>query len=72
MHGLEYILILLLFAVILVSIFRRLNLPPILGYLAVGIIVGPGGLHWIPTIEDMHFLAEFGVVFLMFTLGLEF
>lgn len=69
---LHEILILLAAAVIAVAIFRRFNLPPILGYLFVGMLVGPHGLQWIPDTEDTRFLAEFGVVFLLFTIGLEF
>lgn len=72
MEEFGYILILLASAVVMISICRRAHLPPILGYLLVGVLVGPGGLAWIPSIEEMHFLAEFGVVFLMFALGLEF
>ena len=66
------ILILLGCSVVIISICRRLHLPLIIGYLLVGILVGPGGLRWLPRVEDMQQLAEFGVVFLMFTLGLEF
>lgn len=69
---LHEILILLAAAVIAVALFRRLHLPPILGYLFVGVLVGPHGLHWIPDTEGTRFLAEFGVVFLLFTIGLEF
>lgn len=68
----EYILILLGCAVAVVALFRRIHLPPILGYLFVGMLVGPGGLGYIPSIQELSFLAEFGVVFLMFTIGLEF
>lgn len=68
----KYILILLSCSVICVVICRRLHLPAILGYLSVGMLVGPGGVGWLPSIEDMNHLAEFGIVFLMFTLGLEF
>lgn len=68
----KYILILLSCSVIFVVICRRLHLPAIIGYLSVGMIVGPGGVGWLPTIEDLNHLAEFGIVFLMFTLGLEF
>lgn len=68
----KYILILLSCSVICVVICRRLRMPAIIGYLTAGMIVGPGGLGWLPTIDDMNHLAEFGIVFLMFTLGLEF
>ena len=66
------VIILLASSVIAVALFRRLRLPPILSYFIVGIIVGPSALGWIPEIEDIKFLAEFGIVFLMFTIGLEF
>ncbi len=72
MEQFQYILILLACAVAVVALFRRIHLPPILGYLFVGMIVGPGGLAFIPSIQNLTFLAEFGVVFLMFTIGLEF
>lgn len=68
----KYILILLSCSVIFVVICRRLHLPAIIGYLSVGMIVGPGGVAWLPTIDALNHLAEFGIVFLMFTLGLEF
>ncbi len=70
--GLETILILLAAAVVLAALFRYLHLPHLLAYLAAGILIGPHGLHWIPDTAGTRYLAEFGVVFLMFTLGLEF
>ncbi len=66
------ILILLAVAVIVVAIFRYLHLPQIIAYLFVGMLVGPYGLAWIPDLESTRYLAEFGLVFLMFTVGLEF
>lgn len=69
---LEGILILLTSAVLVSTIFRRFHLPAVVGYLLVGVIVGPYGLGWIPDLDSTHQLAEFGVVFLMFTIGLEF
>ncbi len=51
---------------------RRLRLPLIVGFLVVGMIVGPHALGWIAATETTATLAEFGVVFLLFTLGLEF
>ena len=68
----EQLLILLAAAVLVVALFRRFNLPPIMGYLFVGVLVGYPGLPWLSMSADTHFLAEFGVVFLMFALGLEF
>ncbi|HEX7986429.1 MAG TPA: cation:proton antiporter [Duganella sp.] len=69
---LELTLILLGSAVLGVVAFRMMHLPPMLGYLAVGILIGPHALGWAEQSEATHGLAEFGVVFLMFSIGLEF
>ncbi len=71
-HILENILMLLTSAVFVAVLFRRFNLPPVLGYLVIGVTVGPYGLGLIPDKQSTTELAEFGVVFLMFTIGLEF
>jgi CPA2 family monovalent cation:H+ antiporter-2 len=73
MHdALHVILILLASAVAVVVVFRMLALPAILGYLLVGALVGPHALGLVAATEDQRYLAEFGVVFLMFSVGLEF
>ncbi len=69
---LRSILILLAVAVLVVVALRRARLPAIIAYLCTGFIVGPHGLGWIADTADTRDLAEFGVVFLLFTLGLEF
>ena len=69
---LELTLILLGSAVLGVVAFRMMHLPPMLGYLAVGILIGPHALGLAEQSEATHGLAEFGVVFLMFSIGLEF
>lgn len=51
---------------------RRFNLPPVLGYLFVGSVIGPHALNLMGDIHRAEYLAEFGVVFLMFSIGLEF
>src|SRR5438128_8495357 len=70
--ALELVLILLASAVFVVVLFRWLHLPALLGYLLVGVAVGPFALAWVPDTEEGRHLAEFGVVFLMFSIGLEF
>ncbi len=65
------ILVFLAAAIIIVPIFQRIKVSPILGYLAAGIIIGPFGLALINDSERAHTLAEFGVVFLLFMIGLE-
>ena len=69
---LELTLLLLGAAVLGVVAFRMLHLPPMLGYLVVGILIGPYGFGLAQDNETTHTLAEFGVVFLMFSIGLEF
>ncbi|MEA3277978.1 MAG: cation:proton antiporter [Pseudomonadota bacterium] len=66
------ILLLLAATVLVVGVFRRLRMPAIIGYLVVGVLVGPHGLSWLTDAGEIHFMAELGIVFLMFMLGLEF
>lgn len=66
------ILILLAGSVAVLTLVRRFALPPILGYLVVGMILGPHALGLASDAEAVQLLAEIGVVFLVFTLGLEF
>ena len=51
---------------------RRLRLPLILAFLLVGMVVGPHAFGWVEATETTRTLAEFGIVFLLFALGLEF
>ncbi len=70
--GLEVTLVLLASVVLGVVVFRLLSLPPLLAYLAIGILIGPHALGLVPDSKQTRYLAEFGVVFLMFSIGLEF
>ena len=73
MHDtLPLVLVLLASSVLVVAFFRILALPQMLAYLLVGILTGPHFLGWIPDTGETRYLAEFGVVFLMFSIGLEF
>jgi CPA2 family monovalent cation:H+ antiporter-2 len=71
-NTLQLVVILLAIGVAVSVACNRMRLPPILGYLVVGIAVGPHALGWIPDSEEARYLAEFGIVFLMFSIGLEF
>ena len=71
-HLLDVVLLLLLVAVLMVAVFRRFSLPPILGYLFVGVLIGPDGLKLLDDNQTTQLLGEIGVVFLLFTIGLEF
>ena len=66
------VLILLIFAVVLVAIFRRLGQPVILAYLFAGMLLGPHGVAIVTGQAMMQTIGELGIVFLMFSLGLEF
>lgn len=73
MHStLALIIVLLAAAVVVSALFRRWKLPSMLGFLLIGILFGPHSFNWLPDNPDTSDLAEFGVVFLMFSIGLEF
>ncbi len=72
MSTLELTLVYLLAAVIGVVACRTFKLPPMLGYLVVGVVIGPNALALGDDAESVRYLGEFGVVFLMFVIGLEF
>ncbi len=58
-------------SILFVPIFQRLGFGSVLGYLIAGIIVGPFGLKLVSSVENVSHLSEFGVVFLLFVIGLE-
>ncbi|MEH6451746.1 MAG: cation:proton antiporter [Psychromonas sp.] len=66
------LLLLLFFAIISVLIFRRLRLSNIVAYLFTGFVLGPSLLNLLNSYHEIELIAEFGIVFLMFSLGLEF
>ncbi|WP_425325363.1 cation:proton antiporter [Paludibacterium paludis] len=66
------IVLVLLASVIVVTLCRTVRVPPMLGYLVVGFLAGPGVANLIPGGEQTHFLGEIGIVFMMFSIGLEF
>ena len=66
------ILLLLVSAVLAVALFRALRLPAMLAYFLVGLLLGPRSFGLLPDTEANRELAEFGIVFLMFSIGLEF
>lgn len=72
MTSLSLALLYLVAAVLGVVVCRSLKLPPMLGYLAVGVLIGPNALAFAQDSAGLRYLAEFGVVFLMFVIGLEF
>ena len=72
LEPLSQVLLLLAGSVFVVSVARRLGLPTTMGYLVVGLALGPHALRIVSDSDTTRLLAELGVVFLLFTLGLEF
>jgi len=72
MNSLDLTLLYLVAAVLGVVACRFFKLPPMLGYLVVGVLIGPNALELSGRSAGVNYLAEFGVVFLMFVIGLEF
>lgn len=70
--SLAHVVIVLLVSVITVIYCRKFNIPSMLGYLLVGFIAGPGMFSLIPKSHATDYLGEIGIVFLMFSIGLEF
>jgi CPA2 family monovalent cation:H+ antiporter-2 len=66
------LLIIFTSSLVVIALFQRLRLPPVLGYLCVGLMIGPTAFNWVNESEELPDLAELGVVFLLFSLGLEF
>src|SRR6195256_6825872 len=65
-------LVVILASVSSISLVVRAGLPAVGGYLLAGLVIGPHGLHLIATSDETRFLAELGIIFLMFMVGLEF
>ncbi len=71
-HGfLLQVIVILLAAILAVPLFRRFRLGSVLGYLVAGMVIGPFGFGLATEIETINAIAELGVVFLLFTVGLE-
>ena len=71
-ESIQLIILLLVSSVLMVALFRYLRLPPMIAYFVVGLILGPFALGILPDSESSKHFVEFGIVFLMFTIGLEF
>src|SRR6266498_2895199 len=71
-HFLEELLIVLGLTISIVFLFQKVRVPPIVGFLLAGVIIGPGGLGLIKNVNQVETLADIGVVLLLFTIGIEF
>ncbi|HHJ19753.1 MAG TPA: potassium transporter KefB, partial [Gammaproteobacteria bacterium] len=72
LHSLSSVLILLVVGILSIITMRPLRLSPIVGYLLAGILIGPQGIGLIHESDTTHLVAELGVVFLLFDIGLHF
>ena len=70
--SIQQIILLLISSVVMITVFKHLKLPPMIAYFSVGLIFGPYALAYLPDNESSRHIAEFGIVFLMFSIGLEF
>src|SRR5262245_41260230 len=71
-HGLAFdVMVYLAAAVVCVPIAKRLGLGSVLGYLAAGCLIGPWGLRFVTNVESTMHFSEFGVVLMLFIIGLE-
>ncbi len=67
----QEILAFLVATVIVVPVFQRLRVSPILGFLGLGVVIGPSGIGLVDDPEGVSALAELGIMFMLFTIGLE-
>ncbi|HEX7357255.1 MAG TPA: cation:proton antiporter, partial [Ignavibacteriaceae bacterium] len=66
------IVVILLVSLPIIFLFKKINLPSIVGFLLAGMIIGPFGFNLIKSVNQISVMAEIGVMILMFTIGLEF
>jgi CPA2 family monovalent cation:H+ antiporter-2 len=71
-HFFEELLIIMSVSLVATVLLQRIRMPNIIAYLLAGSLIGPHIMGWVANPDDFAFLAEFGVVFLLFSLGLEF
>jgi K+:H+ antiporter len=65
------IVVILLVSIPIIFIFKKINIPSIVGFLAAGMLIGPHGFQLISGINEINMMAEVGVILLLFTIGLE-
>lgn len=69
---LNELVIILAIIIVIIPLFRKINTPPLVGFLIGGLLIGPSALGIIKNIEAISIIAEVGVILLLFTIGLEF
>ena len=71
-HLLYDIVVIFAIAVVVLYLCHRLKIPSIVGFLFTGILAGPYGIALVKSVEQVESIAEIGVIFLLFSIGLEF
>ncbi|MGF7118963.1 cation:proton antiporter [Methanobacterium oryzae] len=69
---LKDIAVIFVLSVVVLYLFQRIKVPTIVGFFLTGILAGPGGLGLVNAVNEVQILAEIGVIFLLFTIGIEF
>jgi CPA2 family monovalent cation:H+ antiporter-2 len=69
---LKDIILVLFLAIVIILILSKFRIPPVIGFLLTGVIIGPSALQLVKTISEIEILAEIGIILLMFSIGLEF
>jgi len=69
---LQDIIIIFSLSIIVLFVCHQIRIPPIVGFIITGLLIGPHGLALIKSIDEVEFLADIGIVFLLFTIGIEF
>lgn len=69
---LKDIVIIFALSIVVIFIFHKFRIPPIIGFLLTGVVAGPFGLGVIRGVEEVELLAEIGIILLLFTIGIEF
>jgi CPA2 family monovalent cation:H+ antiporter-2 len=69
---LKNVVIIIGLAVLVLLIFRKIRIPAILAFFVTGLLAGPHGLGLISSPDEVSLLADLGVIFLLFTIGIEF
>ena len=66
------IVVILLVSLPIIFLFKKINLPSIVGFLIAGMLIGPYGFSLIKSVNQISVMAEIGIILLMFTIGIEF
>ena len=69
---LKDVILILFLAIFIILILSKLRIPPVIGFLITGVIIGPSSLQLVESLSEIEVLAEIGIILLMFTIGLEF